>query len=204
MNNDEKWIKYGKLLSGLIHNLNTPLMGLSGRVELLQMKLGEDKSINQINTQLDRINKMLTSVAYLLDKEQSNKESELDLKVLLENYFSFLGTDMRFKHQLEKDLSFENCKVTINASDLIYTLHKIIDFSLDFIDEESNLIVNNSTLNDCAIINICLEFSSNVNKDYKLDDFINESINHDFIEKFGISSITEKNRAIIRYSLKLS
>ena len=34
----EKWAKYGKLMSGLIHNLNTPLMGLSGRIELLEMK----------------------------------------------------------------------------------------------------------------------------------------------------------------------
>ena len=197
MNNDTKYVKYGKLLSGLIHNLNTPLMGLSGRVELLQMKFDDEKSFNQINTQLDKINHMLLATAYLLDKDNCDRDLEIDLKAFLENYFSFLYTDMRFKHQIEKELNFEPFSLSINASDLLNCLHTIVDYILNYIDDKTTLIVNNTTIENKPVINITLQLNSEINKDLNIEKCLNENLSDDTLKKFLVSSTFGENNISI-------
>ena len=187
MKSERKYIKYGKLLSGLIHNLNTPLMGLSGRLELLQMKFEDEKSFTQINTQLDKITTMLSTAAYLLDKDQTDRKLDFDLKTFLDNYFSFIYTDMRFKHQIEKELSFESCNVDTNPSDLLNCLHAIIDYLLCFIDKDTTLIVNNTCVENIPMINICLQLKSELASDINICQFIEDSPYHESLKKFEIS-----------------
>jgi hypothetical protein len=143
-NTDEKWVKYGKLLSGLIHNLNTPLMGVSGRVEILQIKLGEDKGLVQIANQVERINDMLSAVAYLVDKDQYNKVTDIDIGVFLKNYFGFLYADMRFKHHINKEVEFVSCKLNFNPADLLFVLHMVVDHLLDHSNNDSLLTAHNT------------------------------------------------------------
>lgn len=156
-NNEEKWIKYGKLLSGLIHNLNTPLMGLSGRVELLQMKFDDEKSFKQINTQLDKINNMLMGIAYLLDKEQTSNVSNFMLDKFFENFNAFMATDMRYKHQVEKEITIEPCNVSVIPQQLIFIVYTVVDYLLDYVNEESTLKISNDLLDTTTIIEISLE-----------------------------------------------
>jgi len=166
MNKNDKYIKYGKLLPGLIHNLNTPLMGCSGRIELLQMKMGDDKHLNQITTQLDRINDMLKSVAYLLDKDHIDKDTGFDLKVFLENYYNFMSTDMRFKHHIEKELSFEQCNINTNPSALMNYIHTIMHHLLKFIEGASVIQISNTLENSTPCINICMKYDAEIKADF--------------------------------------
>ncbi len=73
------WAKYGKLLSGVIHNLNTPLMGISGRVELLQFKMPDLKGLDQIASQLERINNSLGNLTFMIEKDCGEETTSIDL-----------------------------------------------------------------------------------------------------------------------------
>jgi len=166
MSKDDKYIKYGKLLPGLIHNLNTPLMGCSGRVELLQMKMGEDKHLSQMTVQLDRINEILVAVAYLLDKDQTDKDTGFDLKVFLGNYYAFLNTDMRFKHQMEKELTFEKYDINTNPSSLMNYLHAIMNHLLEYIEDISIVTIGNASENGNPCINIIMKYNAEIKEEY--------------------------------------
>jgi len=191
MKNDEKWTKYGKLLSGLIHNLNTPLMGISGRVELLQMKMGEDKSIKQISTQVEKINSMLTAVGYLVDKDQYDKDIETDIAVFLDNYFNFINADMRYKHQVpSKELNFTPCKLVFNPSDLLYCLHTVFDYTLDFVDSETNITISNT---DTGIINLSFKLNNTPKENFELGTLIDQNIDIDTRKIFAIQYTTNEN-----------
>ena len=198
MNKDEKYIKYGKLLSGLIHNLNTPLMGMSGRIELLQMKFDDEKSFKQIETQFAKINEMLTSIAALLDKDQTDKDLEFDLKSLLDSYFSFIYTDMRFKHQIEKELSFVPCNVMTNPSDLINCIHTIVDYLLECSNEDSTLYVDNTSIDGAITVNFCLKYNpeentKNIPQDIDLNKIMSERLTEDIFDKFKINTVFSNN-----------
>ena len=193
MKNEKKFIKYGKLLKGLIHNLNSPLMGLSGRIELLQMKVQDEKSFNQINSQLEKINTMLKHTAYLLDKDHTNSVMDVDISFLLENYFGFLYTDMRFKHQVEKELNFESHTINTNPSEIVNCLHDIIDYLLDYIDDESKLTVRNEK----NIIYLTLQVGDKLSDKIDLDEFIAKNIEH----KFHIENSIETNKVNVKIIL---
>jgi signal transduction histidine kinase len=203
MNNDEKYIKYGKLLSGLIHNLNTPLMGCTGRVELLQMKMGEDKNLSQIATQLDKINSTLISIAYILDKDNMDRVTMIDMKNLLDHYFSFLQTDMRFKHQVPKNINLNPRMIKTNPSEFVNYLHKFLDYLLKYLNGAALLEIDNICDNDKTVLNMCLSYESGkVDDDFVLPlsqivDNLKESFSDEILERYN-TIVTIKDDVCIK------
>jgi hypothetical protein len=184
MNKDDKWIKYGKLLAGLIHNLNTPLMGVSGRAELLQMKLGEDKSIANIISQVERLSSMLTAAGYLVDKDLFNKVIESDINLILDNYYNFITADMRYKHHTQHKTEFVPVKKEINPCDLLHVLHFLTDYLLCFIDDETSIFVTNDTV---PVIKIMMKNKNSLPSEFNLDKVIKEKLYEDMDTKFQIN-----------------
>ena len=201
MNKDKKYIKYGKLLSGLIHNLNTPLMGLSGRLELLQMKFEDEKSFNQINTQLDRINGMLSTAAYLIDKDQTEQDLEFDFKKFMETYLNFLTTDMRYKHQTEKDINLESCNIRTFASDLLNLIHNIMDYLLRFIGGETTVSINNTLIDNGTELIILFKIGAEINTDFDFDVFIKEEIEDFVLQKYPTSCQIDGNQILVKIKI---
>jgi len=191
MDKDTKWIKYGKLLSGLIHNLNTPLMGISGRVELLQINMGENKSLTSIISQVEKINQMLTAVGYLVDKDITNKELDIDLATFMNHFFNFMNADMRYKHHiLTKELNFEPYTTIINPSDLLYCIHTMLDYALNFLDEDTSI---NATSNDKGAIVITLTMKNPVKSDYDMATWIQTNIEDTFKNLYHIEHNVNEN-----------
>ena len=203
MENDKKFIKYGKLLSGLIHNLNTPLMGISGRIELLQMKFDDEKSFNQINTQLDKITAMLSNAAYLLDKDHSDRPIEIDLLKFLENYFIFINTDSRYKHQMEKELTFQSNVVFINPSDLLNLLHTIVDYLIGFHDDETTIIASNSIEGSNPVINITLKRNTDLDQEIDIDKLINDNLFENDIKIYSVTHNVEQSQIHVKIVINL-
>ena len=199
MNNDEKWVKYGKLLSGLIHNLNTPLMGISGRVELLQIKMGEDKSLIQITTQVERINSMLTSAGYMVDKDNYNKVAEIDLAVFMEHYINFLYADMRFKHQSTHEKELVACKISVNPYDLLYHVHTITDYLLEFLDEETKFIFKTTDTNN---VYITMTTKNSVKSTINLEGLIAEKLSEEtYKNQFEVISAVTGNEVEVKIKI---
>jgi len=191
MNNDIRWIKYGKLLSGLIHNLNTPIMGISGRVELLQINMGENKSLTSILSQIEKINSMLSAVGYLVDKDITNKEVEIDLGTFMGHYFGFMNADMRFKHHvLTKELNFVPYTTIVNPADLLYCIHSLFDYALDFIDEDTACNANNT---DKGVITISLKMKNPVKSECDMGGCITANIDEDLVRLYHIECEVKEN-----------
>jgi len=198
MKDDKKYIKYGKLLPGLIHNLNSPLMGISGRFELLQMKFPDEKSLAQITTQIERLNEMLTTVSFLLSKESSESPTENDLKELLEQFVSFMVADKRFKHQVAKETEFEQYVIVFNVTDFINLMYHILDYLLGFIDTETIIKISNTK----NIVNIEMTLKSSISNNLDIKCFIEKNTHPEVSSKFKMETHTSDNAVMIKLVLE--
>jgi len=118
----------GTLLGGLIHNLNTPLMWIMGRSQLIQarnenleklkdatleeiLKIKEknNKDIESIAQGADKIDHILKAVSY---KVQMATEgiTAIELREYLANEMDFMLADMRFKHETKVELDIKDAK----------------------------------------------------------------------------------------------
>lgn len=139
----KKWSKYGILISGIIHNLNTPLMGISGRLELIELKHPDIKGIEQINKQLENINKALQSIAYLADKDNVERIADVDISELVEKIDSLLTANMIYKHQINVEKELESVHKTVNISVLYNCIFNLITFIITLANQEDTLFIKN-------------------------------------------------------------
>jgi two-component system, NtrC family, sensor kinase len=114
----------GSNIGGVAHNVTTPLSAISGRMELLQMRLarihpaaGDEAShaelkkcfsdlevIGQCCSKIDDILKNCSKTSQGMLRHQA---TELQLDSLLQSVLSFLNADMEFKHHTEKAFEFQ-------------------------------------------------------------------------------------------------
>lgn len=139
----EKWAKYGKLMSGLIHNLNTPLMGLSGRIELLEMKYPDIKGIENLTKHVDTLSNMLKASAYFTDKDANDKEYDTDLHEFIERFDMFMKAHMKYKHGLFVEKELIDVNILMNPQRYFNAMYIIIDYILDFTGEEDTFTYKN-------------------------------------------------------------
>ncbi len=164
--------KYGKLISGLIHNLNTPIMGISGRLELIQMKNQEIKGLDKIETQLSRINRILKNVTYIIDVDKNMNDHLVSIREVIEQFDIFYKSNMNYKHRREIKLDVNNNVVAdINASILLNVLSLATDYILDHTQDGALITVSLKTEDTTAGIDMCFKHDSNeVPPDFKFSE----------------------------------
>jgi len=127
----------GSLLGGVVHNLNTPLMWVMGRAQLLQsrnerfetfknlpqddlikIKEKNDKDISSILEGAEKIDGILKGLGYKIQMVNEGYTS-VELREYLEMETNFLMADMRFKHDTKREIQLgsRSCyaKVDYNA-----------------------------------------------------------------------------------------
>ena len=127
----------GSLLGGVVHNLNTPLMWVMGRAQLIQsrneripsykalsdeelVKLREknDKEISSILEGAEKIDAILKGLGYKIQMVNEGHTS-VELREYLEMETNFLLADMRFKHDTKREIRLNSrshyAKVDYNA-----------------------------------------------------------------------------------------
>ncbi len=112
----------GSLLGGVVHNLNTPLMWVMGRAQLLQSrnerleslkdlteedlaKIREknDKDISSILEGAEKIDGILKGLGYKIQMVNEGYTS-VEIREYLEMEVNFLMADMRFKHDTKREI----------------------------------------------------------------------------------------------------
>jgi two-component system NtrC family sensor kinase len=144
---DKVFAHVGSLMGGVVHNLNTPLMWVMGRAQLIQsrnekfemlrnltpeeiqkVKEKNNKDITSIQDGADKIDHILKSIGYKVQMVNEGYTS-IELKEYLEMEIDFLMADMRFKHETNREISLDSrahyIKADYNA--LSYTVTGIID-----------------------------------------------------------------------------
>ncbi|MEA3223842.1 MAG: hypothetical protein U9P49_11860 [Thermodesulfobacteriota bacterium] len=125
----------GSLLGGVIHNLNTPLMWIMGRAQLIEarnetledlktlpmeeieeIKKKNNKDIASIIEGAEKINDILKALTY---KTQMADEgfTVIDLREYLKMETDFLMADMRFKHQTKTEIIIDETKSSYIRTD---------------------------------------------------------------------------------------
>lgn len=123
---EENFAHMGSLMGGMVHNLNTPLMWVMGRAQLLQARndrfdtfrdLSEEelvtireknnKDITSIQEGAEKIDHMLKALSYKVQMIHEGRTS-IELREYLEMEIDFLMADMRFKHETKREISLDS------------------------------------------------------------------------------------------------
>lgn len=123
---DKLYAHVGSLMGGMVHNLNTPLMWVMGRAQLIESRnekfetlkdLSEEefriikeknsKDIASIQDGADRIDQILKALGYKLQMISEGNTS-IELREYMQMEIDFLMADMRFKHETNREITLDS------------------------------------------------------------------------------------------------
>ncbi len=151
----------GSLMGGLVHNLNTPLMWIMGRAQLLQsrsekidsfrtmpdeefsvIKEKNLKDLRSIQEGADKIDYILKALGYKIQMINEGYTS-IELKEYLDMEMNFLMADMRFKHETKKEIKIDSrsCYVKSDYSALSCAVTGIITLFMDSTERGRTLFI---------------------------------------------------------------
>ncbi len=128
-------VALGKLIQGLVHNLNGPLQNLGMDMELMEHSIRSDQRIpkeysegflnrlKRMEGEFDQINRLIRSSSMRMEEEGDFLRYG-NLKGILEEEISFLNANLYFKHNVRKtiDLSEDFTHVDGLSHDLVFAL----------------------------------------------------------------------------------
>jgi signal transduction histidine kinase len=144
---DNNLIHIGSLIGGVVHNLNTPLMWVMGRAQLIQsrnerlealhrlsaeelaqLKEKNEKDIKSILEGADKIDSILKALGFKVQMVNEGYTS-VELREYLENEMDFLMADMQFKHNTKREISIDSrsCYVKVDYNALTGAVTGIIN-----------------------------------------------------------------------------
>ena len=197
--NLKKWAKYGKLFSGIIHNLNSPIMGVSGRLELIGFRQPDLKGLDKITTQLDKINEILSSISFLVEKDMNNDIRELDIKEVMEKIDKLYFANMKYKHKMSVETNFENSLlIKTKPTSLINSITTIIEDVVEKCDDDSKMTLSYNS--EDGSINILIS----VNLAFIIDENgFNFVLAKEFAEQISGKIIVENNFSDTLITIKI-
>lgn len=149
---DRELYRHLKTLPGFIHNLNSPIMNISGRIELIQFKYPEIKTSAEIIKQIDKINDIIDNLRTILEMGNKTTAELIDLPGFLEMFTKYLKCYLEFKHNLTVNIQNKTSKpVKIVPKNLIAIFNEIFLHTLNCVDGK-------------AIINVMIVKENNVVK----------------------------------------
>lgn len=145
--------KYGRHISGFFHNLNTPLMGISGRLELLSFTQPDLKGLSQMTEQLERIEAIMNNFTKILENDKREDSSNIDLNDLINEIDTFFYTNLKYKHKLtvKKELG-DISTISINTSNIQNFLINLTNFYLEIIPNNGNLFIKTQEIDSKTIL----------------------------------------------------
>ena len=128
--------KYLDLIPGLIHNLNTPLMSISGRVELIKFKMPELQGIDQILQQLEKINNIVNVLKYMIEKDKITSKQKIDISTFMDIFDQFMNLNLTYKHKikLEKEIE-EGLAMEISSFSFLNILYEIFNNCVELMED---------------------------------------------------------------------
>ncbi|NLI81685.1 MAG: response regulator [Deltaproteobacteria bacterium] len=99
----EPLIHTGRLLAGILHDLNNPLTFIMGQAELLQFMHPEVENVGVIKEQALRMKRIISTITKRMRQAKDRNQESLQLNALLEEEVYFLESHPYFKEEIEKE-----------------------------------------------------------------------------------------------------
>lgn len=155
---EQRLASIGLLASGMAHNINTPLMGIYGRAELMKVKYPDDAEIHDILVHVERLHQIIGNMMWKSRQDQDKSAQQLDLSQLLREELKFLEADLVYKHDVEKEFHLaQNLPSIVGVySDFSQSIMNIVRNALDAMwDRESRkLRISTALVKDDIVIEI--------------------------------------------------
>lgn len=99
----EPLIHTGRLVAGILHNLNNPLTYIMGQAQLLRILHPEVENIDVIQQQATRMKRIMSTVTKKMQDSQNRQSSWLQLTDILKEEMFFLESHPCYKLQIETE-----------------------------------------------------------------------------------------------------
>lgn len=99
----EPLIHAGRLMAGILHNLNSPLTYIMGQAQLLQLLHPEVDNLKKIGEQAARMDEIISTILKKVKQSQNREKKWLKLNDILREEVSFLDSDFYFRHEVHKE-----------------------------------------------------------------------------------------------------
>ncbi|MBM3329297.1 MAG: PAS domain S-box protein [Calditrichaeota bacterium] len=145
---ERKLADIGMLAAGIAHNIASPLMVISGYVQMLRSRLPELRELDAVLSQIDKIDEITRNMMAKSRSEQDKHLRSIDVNELLQTELKFLEANLHFKSDVAKEYHFDPLVPRVQAvySDLSQTFSNIINNAMDAMHDqvEPRLIVSTS------------------------------------------------------------
>ncbi|GLI33187.1 sensor histidine kinase [Desulforhabdus amnigena] len=99
----EPLIHTGRLVAGILHNLNNPLTYIMGQAELLQLTHPEVENLGSIKNQAVRMKRIMTTIMKRVKESQTRQSEWLQFNEILQEEVFFLESHPYFNADIKKD-----------------------------------------------------------------------------------------------------
>ena len=111
-----KMASLGKLMSGLIHNLNSPLQNIGMDIELAAMYLKDNKQVlneitEKLNPRIERMENEFERINQILKRGTINIQLDeyylksMTLTLFIQQVMKMLEANLYFKHNVKKEMN---------------------------------------------------------------------------------------------------
>jgi signal transduction histidine kinase len=98
----------GRLLAGILHNLNSPLTYIMGQTQILQMIHPEVENLEKIEEQAVRMGQIITTLLKRVKQSQVRQSEMLQLNQVLRDEALFLESHPYFRTEIRKEWRLAN------------------------------------------------------------------------------------------------
>lgn len=92
----------GRMLAGVLHNLNSPLSYIMGQTQMLQLTHPEVENLEKIEEQALRMGRIISSILKRIKTSQVRDSVALQINDLLKEEVLFLESNPYFRHEVHK------------------------------------------------------------------------------------------------------
>ncbi|MBN1780593.1 hybrid sensor histidine kinase/response regulator [bacterium] len=172
----ERQAVFGQMVQGIVHNLSNPISGIMNSQELIQLyiqdflKISDTSSCNPdtVSTFIDDVQKSCEVIGHAAEQlsqiiqtllnrgriDKAERWKRVDLNGLIRLELNFLESDMRYKHQVDKqiELAEKQLPIDVNPGEITQVFHNIINNALHALQGRQNGLLTVRTWNEHNLV----------------------------------------------------
>lgn len=159
----------GDLVAGFVHNLRSPLSVIRGKADLLllglerkkekkELKEFVEKTSNDINHGVDRIESMLKNLMIKKRNDSVINKTNVCINDFVQREVEFLQADMTFKHKVIKEFEFADNlpEAYFVVSEVSQVFYNLINNAMDAMWQQKNKKILFKTGYEDGMVTLCI------------------------------------------------